>query len=185
MGNGRGIVPPEHERYAFVMHNTLMGSLVAALAARRLTTLVVEDRITETLRNAWWKRFPADETTLGYLPTCRSCSSIWAAAAVVALGCAANVPRGGNRVLGRSRRGSVAIVGRILSQSSGVCLAVLALSEIVQWADQRYDIGERSHTLGAEVSMSGGQRPFLPLGTVQDAGTIRDWMGPPEHFDPA
>jgi hypothetical protein len=53
-----------------------------ALAVRRATKLVVEDEVTEDLRELVWKHFPPEENKLGYLFTCHACTSVWAAAVV-------------------------------------------------------------------------------------------------------
>lgn len=58
---------------------------ISALAAKRLTRLVVEDKITEDLRNAWFDKFPPETTKLGYLVSCKICTSVWAAFAMTAL----------------------------------------------------------------------------------------------------
>lgn len=65
--------------------NKLAYAAVAYLATRRITSLVVDDYITEDARDAFLKRFPADETKVGYLATCRNCSSVWAAAVTICL----------------------------------------------------------------------------------------------------
>ena len=58
---------------------------VQALAAYRLTRLVVEDEITEPLRDSIVKRFgaPAD-SKISYLAHCPHCVSIYASTAIVA-----------------------------------------------------------------------------------------------------
>ena len=57
-----------------------------ALAVKRLTRLIVEDTITEPVRNAIFKRFGPPETSRGvsFLVTCPHCVSIWVAAGVTA-----------------------------------------------------------------------------------------------------
>lgn len=52
--------------------------LIYALAAWRLCRLIIEDTITESLRNAIWKKFPP-HTFLGYLITCYWCTGIYVA----------------------------------------------------------------------------------------------------------
>lgn len=64
-------------------------SLVSVLAARRLTQLVVEDEITRPLRDAvgrWGDRHPEGSLPdrLAYLVSCSACTSVWAAAGVLA-----------------------------------------------------------------------------------------------------
>lgn len=58
----------------------------AALATKRLTTLVVEDEIARDIRDRVWDSYPPETTKLGYLISCRKCTSIWAGAAVLLLG---------------------------------------------------------------------------------------------------
>lgn len=53
--------------------------ITALLTARRITSLIVDDEITDDLRSAWLNRWNSDTTKLGYLVTCRKCSSVWAA----------------------------------------------------------------------------------------------------------
>lgn len=52
-------------------------------ATHRLSRLIVEDQITEPLRNWIWKTYPPQSTQFGYLFTCYWCSSIWAAILLV------------------------------------------------------------------------------------------------------
>ena len=54
------------------------------VATYRLTKLIMEDRITEDLRNAVYERFPRDSKT-AYLLSCPWCVSVWAGAGVFAL----------------------------------------------------------------------------------------------------
>lgn len=54
---------------------------IRGLATYRLSRLVVEDEITEPLREKIWKKHPPT-TRLGYLITCYWCSSIYAASAL-------------------------------------------------------------------------------------------------------
>lgn len=60
-------------------------ALVAALATRRLTSLIVDDEITSNVREAIWAKRPPEESKIGYLFTCRKCSSVWAGFAVLLL----------------------------------------------------------------------------------------------------
>jgi hypothetical protein len=57
-------------------------NLVDALAVYRLTRLVVEDTVSEPLREWIWKNHPPDSTRLGYLVTCPWCVSIYMGTAV-------------------------------------------------------------------------------------------------------
>lgn len=75
---------------------TLVNALIAYLATRRLTSLMVEDKITEDIREKFWEMFPPEEKKLGYLVTCRKCSSMWAG--VMAL-CLLTL---GNNLLGKA-----------------------------------------------------------------------------------
>lgn len=60
-----------------------LGLIVDALAVYRLTKLVIDDQITEPLREKVWKRYPPS-TNIGYLVTCPWCVSIYVGGAVVA-----------------------------------------------------------------------------------------------------
>lgn len=62
-----------------------MKHVVTAFAAKRLTRLVVDDKIAEDVREAWFDRFPPEETKLGYLVSCKKCTSFWTAALAYAL----------------------------------------------------------------------------------------------------
>jgi hypothetical protein len=114
-------------------------AIVIAFAARRLTTLIVEDKVTERLRAAWWRRYP-EETPLGYIPTCRNCSSVWAAGAVTLLGL---LTLGEDHVLPHSPRHPVPAARHLLKTTSRICLATLAVSEAVLWGDRLADAVER------------------------------------------
>lgn len=62
-----------------------MQDIVDALAVHRLTKLVIDDKITEDLRNKWFEHFgEPHETKMGYLITCPWCASIWLGIGVVA-----------------------------------------------------------------------------------------------------
>lgn len=63
----------------------LLRTAAAALATKRLTTLVVEDEITRDIRDLVWRKYPPETTKLGYLVTCVKCSSVWAGAVVLLL----------------------------------------------------------------------------------------------------
>jgi hypothetical protein len=58
--------------------------LILALAAYRITRLIVEDTLLEPLRERVWKRFPP-ETKLGYLFTCFWCTGFWVSVLIVAV----------------------------------------------------------------------------------------------------
>ena len=53
-----------------------------ALAVYRLTRLVIEDEITQDMREKIWERYPPQSTKIGYLISCPWCSSIWLGAGV-------------------------------------------------------------------------------------------------------
>lgn len=65
-----------------------MNPFVILLATRRLTQLVVEDKITEPIRDRvgeWGDRYPETsiQNRLSYLVGCSACTSVWAATAVL------------------------------------------------------------------------------------------------------
>lgn len=53
-----------------------MRALIALLIARRLTSLITEDKLTQPARDAFLAKHPTT-TQLGYLVTCRNCVSVW------------------------------------------------------------------------------------------------------------
>lgn len=68
-----------------------MNHLLSALAVYRLTKLVAEDQIFEPYREriVLWSEEGTDgslQDKIGYLVECRACVSVWASAAVIALG---------------------------------------------------------------------------------------------------
>jgi hypothetical protein len=59
--------------------------IVDALATQRLTRLVVEDAITEPIRNFIFKKFgEPEDNRISYLITCPHCASMWIGFGVVA-----------------------------------------------------------------------------------------------------
>lgn len=58
----------------------------SVLAAKRLVRLAVDDQVAEPLRELVWKHDPPERHRLGYVLTCHSCSSFWAAL-FVTIGC--------------------------------------------------------------------------------------------------
>jgi hypothetical protein len=58
--------------------------IVLSLAAFRITRLVIEDVIFESVREKIWKKFPPS-TKFGYLLTCYWCLGLWVS--VVVFGC--------------------------------------------------------------------------------------------------
>lgn len=67
------------------MLNKLITLAVDVAATYRLTKLVLDDGITEDLRDLVWSKFPPQETKIGYFFTCPWCVSIWAGAAIFTL----------------------------------------------------------------------------------------------------
>lgn len=65
------------------MHK-LVTLLLDIVATYRLTKLIMEDRITEDLRNAIYARFPRD-SKISYFIGCPWCVSIWAGAVIFSL----------------------------------------------------------------------------------------------------
>jgi hypothetical protein len=59
-----------------------VNAIADALAAKRITRLVVEDEILSDFRDWIWKHFPPESNKFGYLFTCHACTSVWAAALV-------------------------------------------------------------------------------------------------------
>lgn len=62
----------------------LFNFAVDVIATYRLTKLLMEDKITEDLREAIFEKFPRD-SKMGYFLTCPWCVSIWTGFAVFAL----------------------------------------------------------------------------------------------------
>lgn len=58
--------------------------LIDIAATYRLTKLVMEDKLTEDLRNAIYSRFPR-ESKISYFVGCPWCISIWAGAVIFTL----------------------------------------------------------------------------------------------------
>lgn len=51
--------------------------VILALASYRLTKLLIEDTILNSLREKVWEKFPPESTYLGYLTTCPWCVGWW------------------------------------------------------------------------------------------------------------
>lgn len=64
------------------MDLTTVEFIVMALAVYRLCRLIIEDTVTEKLRNQVWRRFRPDRG-VGYLITCYWCTGFWVASLVV------------------------------------------------------------------------------------------------------
>ncbi|MEJ7706509.1 MAG: DUF1360 domain-containing protein [Nocardioidaceae bacterium] len=66
----------------------LLDIVIDVLATYRLTTLIKDDKITEDIRRAVWKRYgePSDEDShkISYLMTCPWCLSVYFGAVAVA-----------------------------------------------------------------------------------------------------
>lgn len=58
--------------------------ILTILAARRLTGLIVDDVVFDQVREKIWSVYPPNRS-VGYLITCRRCSSVWAGLVVVLL----------------------------------------------------------------------------------------------------
>lgn len=56
----------------------MMRELLATLAIKRITRLVVEDKITEPLRESVSEKDPTPNKSLTYLVNCPMCVSVWA-----------------------------------------------------------------------------------------------------------
>jgi hypothetical protein len=52
------------------------------LATSRITRLVVDDHITGPVREKIWQADPPENMRVGFMVTCHSCTSVWAAALV-------------------------------------------------------------------------------------------------------
>lgn len=62
-----------------------MSKLLLIPATQRLSKLIVDDFITQPVRDFIWKRFDPFETKIGYLIRCHWCTSIWSATVLTAL----------------------------------------------------------------------------------------------------
>lgn len=58
--------------------------IVLALAVYRICRLIIEDAVTEKVRDAIWSKFPPSHG-IGYLITCYWCTGFWVASLVVVL----------------------------------------------------------------------------------------------------
>ena len=67
-----------------VLALNLVDFLILSLACYRITRLIIEDTITEPLRERVWKRFPPESTRIGYLFTCPWCTGFWVSVLIVA-----------------------------------------------------------------------------------------------------
>lgn len=88
---------------------------MGALATKRLTRLVVTDKITEDLRNQWFDRFPPETTKIGYLVSCPKCTSVWAGFLVAGVSSPVQLPR--------TVRAAAAVVIGALAMSEAVIMA--------------------------------------------------------------
>lgn len=64
----------------------MTNSIASVLATKRLVRLLVHDTIMEPVRERVWDVDPPSKHRIGYVLTCDSCSSVWSAAVVFALG---------------------------------------------------------------------------------------------------
>lgn len=96
----------------------LITALIALLAARRITTLMTEDVITEDIRSALLAKYPPERNKFGYLLTCRKCSSVWAGVVTLLLLSLANDRRFAQLIVGSLAlsEGSI-LVDRVLPQT--------------------------------------------------------------------
>jgi len=62
---------------------TITNLITTGLAAYRLTRLIIQDEITQDIRDKIFDRFPPQNTKLGYLFTCPWCISIWVGTGLV------------------------------------------------------------------------------------------------------
>ncbi len=58
--------------------------IIDALAVHRLTKLVIDDYITQPLRDKLFEKHDPSESKLGYFATCPWCVSFWVGTGVVA-----------------------------------------------------------------------------------------------------
>lgn len=65
--------------------NKSVDLVVDIVATYRLTRLIIDDRLTEELREIIYSKFPPTTTKIGYILGCRWCMSIWAGAAIFGL----------------------------------------------------------------------------------------------------
>jgi hypothetical protein len=57
--------------------------IIYALAAWRITRLLVEDHVLSRPRDAFWRKFPPETSEIGYLLTCYWCLGAWVSTACV------------------------------------------------------------------------------------------------------
>lgn len=66
--------------------DSYLHAVLLAVATLRLTRLVIEDDITESLREYVWDRYGGpEESKIGYAITCYWCTSIYAATTIMTL----------------------------------------------------------------------------------------------------
>ena len=90
---------------------------VSVLAAKRLVRLIVDDTVLQPVRDLVWEFDPPARHRLGYVLTCQSCASVWAASAVMI-----------------ARRSSI---GRLICNTLAVSEAVVMIVETAQRTDSR------------------------------------------------
>lgn len=92
-------------------------AVVSVLATKRLVRLIVDDTVLQPVRDRVWEVDPPARHRLGYVLTCHSCSSVWAAGAVMI-----------------ARRSSI---GRLICNTLAVSEAVMMIVEAAQRTDSR------------------------------------------------
>lgn len=95
--------------------------LLDTLATERITRLVVDDKLTEPIREYIWHNHPPEETKIGYFVTCPFCVSIWAGGAVALM---SSTPSGS------MFSGTVRVLKYTLALSGAVSLAREALDRL-------------------------------------------------------
>lgn len=84
--------------------DVLISAAASALATKRLTTVVVDDEIARDVRERVWDTYPPETSKIGYVLTCRKCTSVWAGLAVT--------------LLSRNRWGRILVGALALSEAS-------------------------------------------------------------------
>jgi hypothetical protein len=100
---------------------TPLDLVVDALATSRLTRLVVDDELTEPIREYIWKNHSPEDTKLGYFVTCPFCVSIWAGGVVALISATPS---------DRMFSGSLRVLKYTLALSGAVSLAREALDRL-------------------------------------------------------
>lgn len=93
--------------------------IVDALATHRITRLVLEDKVTEDLREKVFAKAHPSESKLSYFLTCPHCVSVWAGGAVTLL---RQAEQSSNPRSSGVFRGTVAVLRYTLAVSGAVSL---------------------------------------------------------------